>query len=103
VLNLEHPGRDARAFADLVRRAGGEQELAIVVLASDPGPSLRAELAALGVDQVVDPRLGPDAVADAVVEAVSRRRSGAAAGSHPARSPRRFRGAEGLDAISTAA
>ncbi|ACG71262.1 response regulator receiver protein [Anaeromyxobacter sp. K] len=92
-VKLDLPGRDARAFADLVRRAGGEQDLAIVVLASDPSPSLRAELAALGVDEVVDPRLGPDAVAEAVVEAVEARRASAAIGVSPGRRPRRRRSA----------
>ncbi|WP_245529928.1 histidine kinase [Anaeromyxobacter dehalogenans] len=103
VVKLDLPGRDARAFADLVRRAGGEQELAIVVLASDPSPSLRDELAALGVDEVVDPRLGPGTVADAVIAAVWRRRSGAGAGTRAPRSQRRLRETEGLDTFSTAA
>lgn len=101
VVALDLPGRDARAFADLVRRAGGEQELAIVVLASDPSPSLRAELAALGVDEVVDPRLGPDAVADAVAAAVQGRRAGA--GIRPPRSSRGFGEPERLDPFRSAA
>ncbi|GAO01627.1 hypothetical protein [Anaeromyxobacter sp. PSR-1] len=103
VVKLDLPGRDARAFADLVRRAGGEQDLAIVVLASEPSPSLCAELAALGVDAVVDPRLGPDAVADAVFEAVEARRAGAAIELRPPRPRCRSRGSERLDAFSTAA
>lgn len=103
LVSLDLPGRDARGFADLVRRAGGEQELAIVVLASDPSPSVRAELAALGVDDVVDLRLGPDAVADCVVEAVEARRGGAAIELRSPNVRHRSRSSERLGAFSTAA
>jgi CheY-like chemotaxis protein len=94
VLDLELPGRDARSFADVIRRAGGERDLSIVVLATAPSASIRTELLSLGVDAVVDRSAGPDAAADAVENAVGRRRSGAlasaaaAARASPARDPR---------------
>jgi CheY-like chemotaxis protein len=95
VLDADLPGRDARSFADLIRRAGGETELAIVVVASDPTGAVRAELLAVGVDAVVDRSAGSEAVADVVEDVVARRRAGevppeafAAQATPPARDPR---------------
>jgi CheY-like chemotaxis protein len=70
VVDAALPHRDGRAFAELVRRAGGERELALVVVARDAEPGLRASLLALGVDAVVDRREGPAAVADAAIAAI---------------------------------
>jgi CheY-like chemotaxis protein len=75
VLDADLPGRDARSFADMIRRAGGERDLSIVVLAAAPSAALHGELLRLGVDAVVDRGAGPDAAADAVENAVGRRRS----------------------------
>lgn len=75
VVELDLPRRDARAFARLVREAGNEQDLALVVLAHGPTAALRDELGALGVDAVLDRRLGPAAVVAAALEAVSARRA----------------------------
>lgn len=75
VVDLDLPRRDARALARLVRGAGNEQDLAIVVLAADPTAALRDELDALGVDAVVDRRHGPAAAAVAALEAVESRRA----------------------------
>jgi CheY-like chemotaxis protein len=75
VVDLDLPQRDARALARFVRGAGNEQDLAIVVLASDPTAALRGELDALGVDAVVDRRHGPAAAAVAALEAVESRRA----------------------------
>lgn len=79
VLDNDLPGRDARAFADVIRRAGGERDLSIVVLATAPSAALRSELLSLGVDAVVDRSAGPEAAADAVENAVGRRRAVASA------------------------
>jgi CheY-like chemotaxis protein len=81
VIAADLPHRDARSFAHLIRRAGGERDLAIVVLAENPTPHLRAELLALGVDVVLDRGDGAPAAADAVLEVVRARTpwSGAAA------------------------
>lgn len=75
VVDLDLPRRDARALARLIRDAGNEQDLAIVVLAADPSAALRDELDALGVDAVIDRRHGPAAAAVAALEAVENRRA----------------------------
>lgn len=79
VVDLDLPGRDGAALLDLVRRAGGERDLAVVVLASVAGRGLRARLAALGADAVVDRADGPAAAAEAV-ERILAHRDAAAAG-----------------------
>jgi CheY-like chemotaxis protein len=79
VVDLDLPGRDGAALLELVRRAGGERDLAVVVLASLAGRGLRARLAALGADAVVDKAEGPGAVA-AAVERILAHRDAAAAG-----------------------
>jgi DNA-binding response OmpR family regulator len=66
VVDLELPGRDGWDLLHLVRRAGGERDLGIVVLANDPAPAVRAQLLACGADAVVDRRAGPGAAAEAV-------------------------------------
>lgn len=75
VADLHLPQRDARALAHLVRRAGGEQDLALVVPALGATPMLRDELVASGVDAVVDRREGPRAVAAAALAAIAARAS----------------------------
>jgi DNA-binding response OmpR family regulator len=79
VVDADLPGRDARALLHLVRWAGGERDLGVVVLASGLDAAARAELAALGADAVVDRRAGHDAAARAIV-AVAR-------GASPTRRP----------------
>jgi DNA-binding NarL/FixJ family response regulator len=75
VVAADLPSRDARGFADLIRRAGGEQDLAIVVVAQHATAELRAALLAVGVDAVVPRGAGPDAVADAALAAIAARSS----------------------------
>lgn len=73
VVDEDLPGRGAKALTHLVRRAGGEQDLALVVVA-DAAPFLvRAELAALGADAVVERAEGASAVAGAAAAAVASR------------------------------
>jgi len=87
------PVRDARALAHLVRRAGGERDLALVVVADEESPEARAGLLALGVDAVVERSAGGAAVAAAALEAVAARpgeawrgaRAEPARPAHPAR------------------
>ncbi len=95
VMDLDLPHRDARSLARLIRLAGGERDLGLVVLAGAVAPALRRELLALGVDAIADWREGPAAVADVVLKVV-RARTSAAAGSPersapaaPRRSPAR--------------
>jgi CheY-like chemotaxis protein len=66
VADADLPGRDAASLLHLVRRAGGERDLRIALLRGAPSPALRARLAALGADAVLDRALGPEAAAEAV-------------------------------------
>jgi CheY-like chemotaxis protein len=79
VLDLDLPGRDGWSILRLVRGAGGERDLAIVVLARAPSPALRAQLMALGADRVVDRSEAPEVAAAEIERAVRARRAGAAA------------------------
>jgi CheY-like chemotaxis protein len=72
VLDLDLPGRNAWELLHLVRRAGGERDLGVVVLASAPERGVRDALLALGADAVVDRRAGHGAAAEAIA-AVARR------------------------------
>ena len=87
VTDMDLPHRDARSFAHLIRRAGGERDLAIVVLATEAAPACRADLLAVGVDAVVDRDTGPEAVAAAVDEVVAGRRRSNVPASEPPPSP----------------
>lgn len=73
VADADLPGRDGAALVDLVRRAGGERDLAIVVLAAEPSRALRMRLLALGADAVVDRALGHGAAADVISGLAGRR------------------------------
>lgn len=73
VMALDLPGRDARELARLIRKAGNERDLRIVVVASSPSPALRLELRGLGVDAIVDRADGPEAIAAAALDVVLRR------------------------------
>jgi DNA-binding response OmpR family regulator len=75
VIDAALPDRDALAFAELIRRAGGERDLAIVVVADSPAPELRMALLTLGVDAIIERSEGPDAAALAAVAAVASRAS----------------------------
>jgi DNA-binding response OmpR family regulator len=68
VVDLDLPGRDAWSFLRLIRGAGGEHDLAVIVIAtaSTVTPALRAQLRTLGADAVVDRAAGPAALAAAV-------------------------------------
>lgn len=70
VTALDLPGRDGRSLLQLVRRAGGERDLGLVVLGGGTEDATRAELLSLGADAVVERASGPVAVA-ALVEAVA--------------------------------
>jgi len=74
VIAADLPGRDARSFAELIRRAGGERDLSIVVVDAS-SPQLEAELLAAGVDRVIGPAADPHLVAEAAASAVALRRN----------------------------
>jgi DNA-binding response OmpR family regulator len=69
VVDADLPGRDARALLHLVRWAGGERELPVVVLAGPLDARGRDELLALGADAVVDRRAGHLAALAAIASA----------------------------------
>ncbi|HEY6105691.1 MAG TPA: response regulator [Anaeromyxobacteraceae bacterium] len=73
VIDLDLPGRDAWAMLRLIRGAGGEQDLGVVVLADRPGPGVRARLLGFGADEVADRAHGPEEAARAALAAASRR------------------------------
>jgi CheY-like chemotaxis protein len=73
VADAELPGRDAVSLVHLIRHAGGERDLGLVVLAEGERPGLREQLFALGADAVVDRALGHAAAADAVASVAARR------------------------------
>jgi DNA-binding response OmpR family regulator len=66
VVDRDLPGRDGASILRLVREAGGERDLAIVVLADHPARAERARLLALGADAVVDRADGARAAAETI-------------------------------------
>src|SRR5512140_3492012 len=71
VLDADLPGLNAEAFLHLVREAGGERELGIVVVSSGLHGERRRSLLSLGADAVVDRRQGPAVVAEAAAGAAA--------------------------------
>jgi CheY-like chemotaxis protein len=74
VVDLDLPGRDGWSLLRLIRGAGGERDLPVVVLASGAQPAVRAQLRALGADLVLDRSAGPAAAAAAIERVVRRGR-----------------------------
>ncbi len=73
VIDLDLPGRDAWAMLRLIRGAGGEQDLGVLVLADRPAPGVRERLLAFGADAVADRADGPEEAArSALAVAASR-------------------------------
>jgi len=70
VTALDLPALDGRALLRLVRQAGGERDLGMVLLGTGTDPATRAELLSLGADAVVDRSSGAIPVA-ALIEAVA--------------------------------
>lgn len=66
VVDVDLPGRDGWALLRLIRGAGGERDLPVVVLTSGATPAVRAQLRSLGADAVVERSAGPAEVARAV-------------------------------------
>jgi CheY-like chemotaxis protein len=73
VADAELPVRDAISLVHLVRHAGGERDLGLVVLAGSTPDGLREQLLALGADAVLDRALGHAAAADAIAAVAARR------------------------------
>jgi CheY-like chemotaxis protein len=90
--DLDLPGRDGASLLELVRVAGGERDLAILIRAAGLPASARNELRALGADAVVSATDPAEHVAALVEEAVGarsscERRSPPAAHRRPSREP----------------
>jgi DNA-binding response OmpR family regulator len=81
VVVVDHglPGRGGAALLELVRVAGGERDLAVVLRAAGLSWHEEQRLRALGADDVVSPGVSADAAASAAAEAVARRSAPAAA------------------------
>jgi DNA-binding response OmpR family regulator len=85
VVDAELPGRDARSLLHLVRWAGGERELGVVVLVGTLDDASRDQLLALGADAVVDRRAGHAAALEAVAAVARRARAPDRRATGPAR------------------
>jgi CheY-like chemotaxis protein/Tfp pilus assembly protein PilZ len=73
VADLHMPIVDGERLLGLVRRAGGERDLGILIVTADPDPTLERRLLAAGADAVVGK--GPEmAAAGAAAEAIVQRR-----------------------------
>lgn len=71
VTDVRMPEMDGEALVRAVRGAGGESELAIVVIAGTLDPAMEKRMEAAGADAVLDKALGPEdlaAAADAALE-----------------------------------
>jgi len=71
VTDVRMPGMDGETLVRIIRGAGGESELAIVVIAGTLDPALEKRMEAVGADAVLDKALGPEdlaAAADAALE-----------------------------------
>src|SRR5512136_1776465 len=56
---LELPRRSGRALVELIRKAGGERDLGLVLLGGATDDATKADLLRLGADMVVERTSGP--------------------------------------------
>jgi CheY-like chemotaxis protein len=68
------PGMDGEAFVRIIREAGGETELAVVVVTGRSDPELASRLHAAGADGVFEKALGAERVAEAADGVVEEKR-----------------------------
>ncbi|MCM2333793.1 MAG: response regulator [Anaeromyxobacteraceae bacterium] len=74
VTDVFMPGMDGEQFVQMIRRAGGEADLAIVVVSGKMEPGLEPRLERAGADAVLDKALGPELVAQAADAVLERKR-----------------------------
>jgi CheY-like chemotaxis protein len=74
VTDVLMPGLDGEHFVQAIRKAGGESDLAIVVVTGRLSEGLEPRLEAAGADAVLDKALGPDLIAQAADAVLERRR-----------------------------
>jgi CheY-like chemotaxis protein len=77
VTDVRMPEMDGETFVRTIRQAGGESELAIVVIAGTLDPDLEGRLEKAGADVVLDKALGPEQIAAAADAVLERKRSAA--------------------------
>jgi CheY-like chemotaxis protein len=68
------PGMSGEEFVRLIRKAGGETELAIVCVSGQLGGGTEAALERAGADAVLDKALGAELIAQAADAALERKR-----------------------------
>jgi CheY-like chemotaxis protein len=73
--DVRMPGMDGEALVRMIRTAGGEADLAIVVVTGRLEPGMEPRLVAAGADAVLDKALGPERVAEAADAVVQRKRA----------------------------
>ena len=74
VTDVRMPNMDGESFVRTIRGAGGEEELAIVVIAGTIDAALEGRLEKAGADAVLDKALGPANLAAAADAALERKR-----------------------------
>jgi CheY-like chemotaxis protein len=74
VTDVFMPGMSGEAFLRTIRMAGGESELAVVVITGRMEPGLERTLEKEGADAVLDKALGPELVAQAADAVLERKR-----------------------------
>ncbi len=74
VTDVYMPGMDGEQFVQMIRRAGGEADLAIVVVTGKMEPGLEPRLESAGADAVLDKALGPELLAQAADAVLERKR-----------------------------
>jgi CheY-like chemotaxis protein len=74
VTDVKMPHMDGETLVRTIRRAGGESDLAIVVVTGAMEPGLEPRLERDGADAVLDKALGPDLIAQAADAALERKR-----------------------------
>jgi CheY-like chemotaxis protein len=74
VTDVRMPEMDGETFVRIIRGAGGESELAIVVITGSLDPALEKRMESAGADAVLDKALGPEDLAAAADAALERKR-----------------------------
>jgi uncharacterized protein (TIGR02266 family) len=74
VTDVQMPEMDGEQLVKMIRRAGGEADLAIVAVSGRMEPGLEPRLEAAGADAVLDKALGPELVAQAADAVLERKR-----------------------------
>ncbi|HTN52088.1 MAG TPA: response regulator [Anaeromyxobacter sp.] len=74
VTDVRMPGMDGEELVRLIRKTGGETDLAIVAVSGKLEPGLEPKLEAAGADAVLDKALGPELIAQAADAVLERKR-----------------------------